>query len=576
LRVGGRLQPRPLGEEPLLGVDSVAVPAFLSGPHTRQSILRKAAIAIVELFGVPLFAAGALAGLVVADVASYDAASPWDSTPLIIATVLVAATFIGVVAALVGPPTARPHEVELPEESEPELWAEIDELARRVGTRGPDRIVLCANATGYVTEARGERTLGIGAPLLDVLEVSEMRALLAHELGHFASGGMRLGPITRRAQAAVARLALASRSRLLGLLLLAYLRFERRIGVIAFRAHESMADHAGARVAGRQTMADALRKCEVAAAATHVFWDEYVLPLVAEGFRPDDLVGGWRALAADGARQAELVAWARRVGELDDRLAIHPPTSARLRGLAAVDESQAVSPDRRLSRLLLRDPERWTHAAYERLLAELSGGATLHVVAWEDWPQHAGPAVIRERAAAIDTALEKLGLEPGLVGLRAALVDGRRAELVSELLAAGWGGHDMTLIIGAAVRSVTESGAARWVVSWSKAWEVRTSEGHDAFLLMLPHVKAATAGEWQPLLDLTAGVVGWPIPPPPPPPPPAPVLGPLPPPSPKERAMAAFRWLCRRPIVLWMVMSGVGIALIGSVRGLVILVGNLT
>ena len=86
-------------------------------------------------------------------------------------------------------------------------------LADEVGTRPPDRIVMVNNVNAYVHEfgpllglLRGRRTLAIGAPLLDALDVSQLRAVLGHELGHFAGGDTKSGPIVYRTAQVVQQL----------------------------------------------------------------------------------------------------------------------------------------------------------------------------------------------------------------------------------------------------------------------------------------------------------------------------------------------------------------------------------
>jgi Zn-dependent protease with chaperone function len=77
----------------------------------------------------------------------------------------------------------------------PKLFAAIDEVARNVDTEPPDELWLSPGADFWVRqEGRGpfgvfgsrKRVLTIGMCVLDVLTVSELKAILAHEFAHFS------------------------------------------------------------------------------------------------------------------------------------------------------------------------------------------------------------------------------------------------------------------------------------------------------------------------------------------------------------------------------------------------------
>jgi len=99
------------------------------------------------------------------------------------------------------PPPGAP----LTEEQAPQLWSLVRELAVAVGTRPPDEIRLDATVNagiwedaGLVGLRPGRRYLYLGAPLLECVTVSQLRAVLAHELGHYAGGHTLFGAPTYR------------------------------------------------------------------------------------------------------------------------------------------------------------------------------------------------------------------------------------------------------------------------------------------------------------------------------------------------------------------------------------------
>lgn len=52
----------------------------------------------------------------------------------------------------------------------------------------------------------GRRVMGIGLPLLSVLNITEFRAILAHEFGHYDGGDTRLGPFAYDSRASMVRI----------------------------------------------------------------------------------------------------------------------------------------------------------------------------------------------------------------------------------------------------------------------------------------------------------------------------------------------------------------------------------
>jgi Zn-dependent protease with chaperone function len=70
----------------------------------------------------------------------------------------------------------------------PVLFTEVDDVSRRVGARPPQQIRLTYLPCCGVVAWRRSQALILGLPLLDVLTLSELRAVLAHELAHLARG----------------------------------------------------------------------------------------------------------------------------------------------------------------------------------------------------------------------------------------------------------------------------------------------------------------------------------------------------------------------------------------------------
>jgi Zn-dependent protease with chaperone function len=89
------------------------------------------------------------------------------------------------------------------EADQPRLWHEVRELAGFAATRPPDEIQLVAAANAGVAEETsllglvgGTRKMSLGAPLLVGLSREQLRAVLAHELGHYSGRHTALDALT--------------------------------------------------------------------------------------------------------------------------------------------------------------------------------------------------------------------------------------------------------------------------------------------------------------------------------------------------------------------------------------------
>src|SRR5664279_1921313 len=118
----------------------------------------------------------------------------------------------------------------------PRLFAEIDRLAASLDQSVPHEVYLIPDLNAWVAERGGtmgfgsRRVMGIGLPLLSVLNITEFRAILAHEFGHYYGGDTRLGPFVYDSRASMVRTiqSLAQPS--------AFLQAVMRLGIAGFIA----------------------------------------------------------------------------------------------------------------------------------------------------------------------------------------------------------------------------------------------------------------------------------------------------------------------------------------------------
>ena len=304
--------PRP-DERPILDVPSVPLGPPVPDAAAPKPVTGQAALSLAFLFGAFLLAVAVIVGLVAANIVLWNLGRV--SFGLVI-LVVVALVGLGraVLVSLRRPPD-DPGEIEIPEAEEPELHATVRELAAEVGTRPPDRIVAIAAVNAYVHEygrllglLPGRRTLAIGTPLFDALDVTQLRAVLGHELGHFAGGDTKTGPIVYRTAQVVSHLAASLRGGILSRLFTGLWSLQHRMTVGARRRQELIADRAAVRIAGRQSTVDALTRVEVTGRADAVYHTRLLVPLVGAGYRPDDLAAGLRHVLADQPTIARLTA----------------------------------------------------------------------------------------------------------------------------------------------------------------------------------------------------------------------------------------------------------------------------
>ena len=75
----------------------------------------------------------------------------------------------------------------------------------------PSEVYLTAEVNAWVMDRGGmmgfgsRRVMGLGLSLLQVLSVSQLRAVVAHEFGHFHGGDTKLGPWIYKTRAAIGR-----------------------------------------------------------------------------------------------------------------------------------------------------------------------------------------------------------------------------------------------------------------------------------------------------------------------------------------------------------------------------------
>ncbi len=244
-------------------------------------------------------------------------------------------------------PGARLGEID-----QPRLFRLVREVAAATGERMPDEVYATAQMNAAVTDRGGflgmgtKRILIVGLPLAQSLTVDELRAVLAHEFGHFAGNDTRVGAWLYRTRASIERTvsSLAQQGPWLRWPFVGYGRMFLRISHAVSRQQEYAADVVSARAAGAGPAIRALEKIEGFAPA----WDGYLqsefLAILSAGWRPPLLDGFRRFLTHPGvSRRVDELRESSLAHDLQDPHDTHPPTRRRIEALRALDPGEPAT-----------------------------------------------------------------------------------------------------------------------------------------------------------------------------------------------------------------------------------------
>lgn len=277
----------------------------------RGSLIVRAVIAVALMILFYATALAAIAGLGYAGLVIFGYLGEAGGAVLMVVVAGAACwAAAGVIAWSVAPRLDR-FEAPGPEvtaREQPALFDQLRRLAAATGEDLPAHVYLVDDVNAFVAARGGlmgfgsRRVMGIGLPLLRAISVKELRAVLAHELGHFYGGDTRLGPWIYKTRGGVARtVANLSRAQARGAVVhalvsslfwivrapfLGFAKIYLRISQAVSRAQELSADRVAVRVEGAAALVGGLKKTHAAALAHALYLRNEVAPLVERGALP--------------------------------------------------------------------------------------------------------------------------------------------------------------------------------------------------------------------------------------------------------------------------------------------------
>ena len=335
----------------------------------------------------------------------------------------------------------------------PELFDVLRGVARDTGQEMPAEVYLINEVNAWVSQRGGimgfggRRVMGLGLPLMQTTTVSQFRAILAHEFGHYHGGDTKLGPWIYKTRLAIGRTLQGLEDGIIHKPFEWYGTFFMRVTQAISRAQELAADRLAAQVAGAQSMIDALVAVERSALAYDAFFRDELVPVLSNGYKPPIAAGFSRFLAAENVASSlkSAVDESLREGQ-GDIYDSHPPLRERVEALKTLT-ANAPATDEPFVSSLLRQLPRVEEALLRSMLTDPA--MELRDVQWEETGTSVFLPVWRQSADEHADALREVtaGDLPTLVASDGTFW--KRLEL--DRASADDRGYALTSILGAAL-----------------------------------------------------------------------------------------------------------------------------
>ncbi|MFI1800288.1 M48 family metalloprotease [Streptomyces sp. NPDC020379] len=521
----------------------------------------RALVLLAGFYLLGLFVLGVFAAL---GVAAYQWTQPVIALKLCIVLGLLAIPVVRGMCLFRTPEDDGGSGLAVTDAQQPLLWSTVREVAEAAGTRAPDELLLTGDVNASVTEnARllgllpGRRRLYIGVPLMTGLDESQLRAVLAHEFGHYGNADTRISAITLRGRHSVARTVnsfmeraenrvgkeRARQEKAAGKALrkgreakeintrgagfgyrvmarpfIAYGSFYLRATQSAGRRQELAADRMAARIAGREAAASALREVAVLDAAHDAYLTGYATVGAPAGLLPPhgQFYGGLRHLLAEPGRQSELEELRHDLPQaVASPYDAHPPVTERIRLIRELpDDGRATAAPERPALALLHDPERV--CADLETATFVPEALAMRRAQWPDLLHFGRRARCEEEAGPLRHAITATtGGDPTLRALLDAADAGALWRIADRLPKSEAAGRASGRAAREFVRPDLRSGLARllvlelvdarlawWEMSWAEPARLRLPEGYEELIPAALDAAVADSPDTAPLRAL--------------------------------------------------------------------------
>ena len=227
------------------------------------------------------------------------------------------------------------------------------------------------------------RVLGVGLPLLQALTLPQLKAVIAHEFGHYAAGDVGLGPWVYKTRAAIGRTLEGLRNSWVSAPFRLDARLFLKLTQAVSREQEFLADELAVRLAGRKAISSGLLRTASLPSAYAAYLEQEVRPVLRAGLLPPIASGFVDFVQSDAARasahrERESALEQNEAGEFDS----HPPLKVRIDALERLNEADEHPDNGEAAAPLLHDPD----ALARELAGHVFGRDAISNLAPVDWP----------------------------------------------------------------------------------------------------------------------------------------------------------------------------------------------
>jgi Zn-dependent protease with chaperone function len=282
---------------------------------------------------------------------------------------------------------------ELKPDEHPELFAMLRDVAAATEQEMPREVYLIPEVNAYVSH-RGtfssRRIMGLGLALMQSVSIPQLRAIIAHEFGHYRNDDLAFAGWIYRTRVAMEK----TTQRLAGLdvtflvlygPLRMYAKLFVRITQAISRAQELVADRLAASVASAEDMVAALVLTQRAGYAYQSYYQGEVVPVLSWGFRAPFAAGFARFLGVPAiSRSIDEQLDADLDHEETDVDDTHPPLRVRAAALGVPARGLDLSPDAPRAVSLLHDLPRLEAELVRGFFARPDEAPALDEVTWEE------------------------------------------------------------------------------------------------------------------------------------------------------------------------------------------------